>query len=154
MSILAENRRSSYDYELLEIYEAGLVLFGFEVKAIKTGHVNLTGSFVTTKNKELFLTNALIPPYQAANTPVDYDPMRPRKLLLKKSEISSLIGKLKAKGLTLVPIRLYTKKNTLQRTQGKIKLEFAVAKGKRKIDKREIIKKRETERDIRRQWGR
>jgi len=147
MKSIAENRRSSYDYELLETYEAGLVLFGFEVKAIKTGHVNLTGSFVTTKNKELFLTNALIPPYQPANTPMDYDQMRARKLLLKKSEISSLIGKLKAKGLTLVPIRLYTKKN-------KIKLEFAVAKGKRKIDKRETIKKREIERDIRRQWGR
>ena len=140
MKSIAQNRRSSYDYEILETYEAGLVLFGFEVKAIKTGHVSLTGSFVTTKNKELFLTNALVPPYQAANTPIDYDQMRPRKLLLKRSEISSLIGKLKAKGLTLVPIRLYTKKN-------KIKLEFAVAKGKRKIDKRESIKKREFERE-------
>jgi len=143
MKSITENRRSSYDYEILETYEAGLVLFGFEVKAIKTGHVNLTGSFVTVKNGELFLTNALVPPYQAANTPVDYDQSRPRKLLLKKSEISSLIGKLKAKGLTLVPIRLYTKKN-------KIKLEFAVAKGKRKIDKRETIKKRDAEREMQR----
>lgn len=143
MSILAENRRSSYDYELLENYEAGLVLFGFEVKAIKTGHVSLTGSFVTTKNGELFLTNALIPPYQVANTPIEYDQMRPRKLLLKKTEISSLIGKLKAKGLTLIPIRLYTKKN-------KIKLEFAVARGKRKTDKREAIKKRDAEREMQR----
>jgi len=143
MSILAENRRSSYDYELLENYEAGLVLFGFEVKAIKTGHVSLTGSFVTTKNGELFLTNALIPPYQVANTPIEYDQMRPRRLLLKKTEISSLIGKLKAKGLTLIPIRLYTKKN-------KIKLEFAVARGKRKTDKREPIKKRDAEREMQR----
>ena len=143
MSILAENRRSSYDYELLENYEAGLVLFGFEVKAIKTGHVSLTGSFVTTKNGELFLTNALIPPYQVANTPIEYDQMRPRRLLLKKTEISSLIGKLKAKGLTLIPIRLYTKKN-------KIKLEFAVARGKRKTDKREAIKKRDAEREMQR----
>ena len=143
MSILAENRRSSYDYELLENYEAGLVLFGFEVKAIKTGHVSLTGSFVTTKNGELFLTNALIPPYQVANTPIEYDQMRPRRLLLKKTEISSLIGKLKAKGLTLIPIRLYTKKN-------KIKLEFAVARGKRKTVKREAIKKRDAEREMQR----
>jgi SsrA-binding protein len=142
-NILAENRRSSYDYELLETYEAGLVLFGFEVKAIKTGHVSLTGSFVTTKNGELFLTGALIPPYQAANTPVEYDQTRSRKLLLKRTEISSLIGKLKAKGLTLIPIRLYTKKN-------KIKLEFAVAKGKRKSDKREAIKKRDAEREMQR----
>lgn len=145
MNILAENRRYSYDYEILETYEAGLVLFGFEVRAIKTGHVSLTGSFVTLKNKELFLTNALIPPYQPANAPVDYDQSRPRKLLLKRPEINSLIGKLKAKGLTLVPIRLYTKKN-------KIKLEFAVAKGKRKIDKRETIKRREFEREKEREF--
>jgi len=147
MNVLAENRRSSYDYELLETYEAGLVLFGFEVKAIKTGRVSLAGSFVTAKNRELYLTNALIPPYQPANTPDDYDQSRPRKLLLKKSEISSLIGKLRAKGLTLIPIKLYTRKN-------KVKLEFAVARGKRKIDKREAIKKRDMEREIKRQWGR
>ena len=146
MKILAENRRFSYDYEILETYEAGLVLFGFEVKAIKTGRVSLTGSFVTTKNRELYLTNALIPPYQPANTPIDYDQSRPRKLLLKKSEISSLIGKLKAKGLTLIPIKLYTKKN-------KIKLEFGVARGKRKIDKRETIKKRDIEIEIGRKLG-
>ena len=141
MKILAENRRSSYDYEILETYEAGLVLFGWEVKAIKTGHVSLIGSFVTTKGGELYLTNAFIPPYQSANTPDDYDQSRPRKLLLKKSEISSLIGTLKAKGLTLIPVKLYTKKS-------RIKLEFAVAKGKRKADKRETIKKRDIEREI------
>ncbi len=141
MNILAENRRSSYDYEILETYEAGLVLFGWEVKAIKTGHVSLTGTFVTARGGELYLTNALVPPYQSANMPESYDQSRPRKLLLKKSEISSLIGKLKAKGLTLIPIKLYTKKS-------RIKLEFAVAKGKRKTDKREMIKKRDIEREI------
>lgn len=141
MSILAENRRSSYDYEFLETYEAGLVLRGFEVKAIKTGRVSLQGSFVTLKNGELYLTNANIPAYQPVNVYVDYEPTRSRKLLLKKSEIASLIGKLKAKGLTLIPIKLYTKR-------GKIKLEFAVAKGKRKVDKREVIKKRDTEREL------
>jgi len=143
MKPITQNRRSSYDYEILETYEAGLVLFGFEVKAIKTGHVSLTGSFVTTKNGELFLTNALIPAYQPKNTPIDYDDSRPRKLLLNSSEISSLIGKLKVKGLTLVPIQLYTKKN-------KIKLEFAIAKGKRKIDKRQSIKKHDIEREVER----
>ena len=141
MSILAENRKSSYDYEFLETYEAGLVLLGFEVKAIKTGRVSLQGSFVTLKSGELYLTNANIPAYQAANVYLDYEPTRSRKLLLKKSEIASLIGKLKAKGLTLIPIKLYTKR-------GKIKLEFAVAKGKRKIDKRESIKRRDIEREI------
>ena len=148
MSILAENRKSSYDYEFLETYEAGLVLFGFEVKAIKTGRVSLQGSFVILKSGELYLTNATIPAYQSANIPTDYSPSRSRKLLLKKSEINSLIGKSKAKGLTLIPIRLYTKKNTLRGTQGKIKLEFAVAKGKRKVDKREAIKKRDIEREL------
>ena len=145
MKVLTENRKSTYNYEILETYEAGLALYGFEVKAIKTGHISLKGSFVTLKNKELFLTNALIPPYQPKNTPVDYDQSRARKLLLKKSEISTLIGKLKVKGLTLVPIRLYTKKN-------KIKLEFGVGKGKRKIDKRQKIKKREFEREKEREF--
>ncbi|HNU96777.1 MAG TPA: SsrA-binding protein SmpB [Candidatus Portnoybacteria bacterium] len=141
MKVLTENRKSTYNYEILETYEAGLALYGFEVKAIKTGHISLKGSFVTLKNKELFLTNALIPPYQPKNTPVDYDQSRARKLLLKKSEISTLIGKLKIKGLTLIPIRLYTKKN-------RIKLEFGIAKGKRKIDKRISIKKRDIEREL------
>ena len=141
MKALTENRKATYNYELLETYEAGLALYGFEVKAIKTGHISLKGSFVTLKNKELFLTNALIPPYQPKNTPVDYDQSRARKLLLKKSEISTLIGKLKIKGLTLIPIRLYTKKN-------RIKLEFGIAKGKRKIDKRISIKKRDIEREL------
>lgn len=140
---LAENRKVRYDYEILETYEAGLVLRGHEVKAIKTGHVSLKGSYVVIKNNEAHLINAFIPPYQSANTPESYDSERNRKLLLKKSEISSLIGKSKAKGLTLVPLRLYTK-------QGKIKLEFILGKGKRKIDKREEIKKRETKKEIER----
>jgi len=141
MKILAENKRAKFDYDLLESYEAGLVLFGFEVKAIKTGHVNLTGAYVVSRSNEFFLINALVSSYQSANTPPDYDSNRNRKLLLKKSEISSLIGKSKAKGLTLIPVRLYTKKN-------KIKLEFALARGKRMTDKRETIKKRDMEREI------
>ncbi|MFH1392347.1 MAG: SsrA-binding protein SmpB [bacterium] len=139
MKTLVINRRARYDYEIFETYEAGLVLFGHEVKAIKTGKASLKSSFVSLKNSELFLTNAYIAPYQPKNTPKDYDPQRSRKLLLNKHEISSLIGKLKQKGLTLIAIRLYNKK-------GKIKLNFGLAKGKRKIDKREKIKQREFKR--------
>ena len=143
MKTLAVNKRATYDYEILEKYEAGISLFGYEVKSIKTGHISLKGSYVVIKNNEVYLLNAFIPPYQIKNTPSDYDPNRSRKLLLHKSEIKSLIGKIKQKGLTLVPIKLYTKR-------GKIKLEFALAKGKKKIDKREKIRKREIERKIRR----
>ncbi len=143
---LAENRRARYDYEILDTYEAGLVLHGYEVKSIKTGRVSLRGAYVVIKNNEAYLINTLIPPYQPANTPDDYNPERSRKLLLNKSEIKSLIGKSKQKGLTLVPLKLYTKR-------GKIKLGLAVAKGKRKIDKREAIKKRETEREVQRELG-
>jgi SsrA-binding protein len=152
MKILAENKKAFFDYETLQTHEAGIVLFGFEVKAIKTGHVSLKSSYVTVKNNEVFLINALIPPYQQANTPENYDPQRSRKLLLKKSEIRSLIGTAKIKGLTLVALRLYTKKSKGPQGRGKIKLEFAVAKGKRQIDKRETIRKRETDREIRRQF--
>lgn len=147
---LAENKRARYDYKILESYEAGLKLFGHEVKAIKTGHVSLRGSYVVIKNNEAYLINAFVAPYQPANTPKDYQPDRTRKLLLKKSEIKSLIGKSKAKGLTLVPLNLYTKKSAPWGARGKIKLEFALAKGKKEIDKREQIKKREIEREVRR----
>lgn len=140
---LAENRKARYDYEILDSYEAGLALRGYEVKAIKTGHISLKGSYVVIKDNEAYLINAFVPPYQPANTPDDYNPERNRKLLLKKSEIQSLIGKSKQKGLTLIPLKIYTK-------QGKIKLGFAVGKGKRKIDKREAIKEREVEREMQR----
>lgn len=137
---LAVNKPVKFNYQILETYEAGLVLSGYETKAIKTGKASLKNSFAVTRDNELYLINAHIAPYQIKNTPKNYDPQRPRKLLLKKQEINSLIGKLKQRGLTLVPIRLYTKKN-------KIKIEFALAKGKRKIDKREEIKKREFKRN-------
>ena len=143
MKTLSVNKRATYDYEILEKYEAGISLLGCEVKSIKTGHISLKGSYVVIKNNEVYLLNAFIPPYQIKNTPSDYDPRRSRKLLLHKSEIKSLIGKIKQKGLTLVPIKLYTKR-------GKIKLEFALAKGKKKVDKRDKIKKREMERKMRR----
>jgi SsrA-binding protein len=136
MNILAKNRRATYDYELLDRYEAGLVLTGQEVKSIKTGHLSLNGSFVTRKGNELFLTNATIPPYKFAGAMKDYDPTRSRKILLKKSEIKHLVGKISVEGLTLVPLCVYTKRKLL-------KLEFAVARGKKQFDKRHTIQKRE-----------
>ena len=141
MTTLAINKRAKFDYEFIEKYEAGLVLFGHEVKSIKTGHISLKGAFVTIHNNELYLTNTLIPLYTHAGNIKDYDPNRSRKLLVKKSEIRTLIGKKTQAGLTMVPIRVYTKKNL-------IKLEFALARGKSKHDKRNTIKKRETDRNI------
>jgi len=141
MKPLALNKRAKYDYNLLETFEAGLVLKGHEVKSIKTGHISLKGAYVIIKNNEAYLINANIPPYQPKNISEDYSPNRTIKLLLHKKEIKSLIGKSKERGLTLIPIKVYTKK-------GKIKLEFAVGQGKKKIDKREAIKKREVKRKI------
>lgn len=148
MSILAFNKRANFDYEILEKYEAGLVLLGHEVKSVKTGHISLKGAFVTVKSArgkplpELHLINAHIPLYKHAGTVKSYDPYRSRKLLLKKNEIRHLIGKKQEQGLTLVPIKIYTKHSF-------IKLEFGIGKGKKKRDKREAIKKRDVLRDIR-----
>ncbi len=140
MPELAKNKKAYFDYEILETFDAGLVLLGQEVKSIRNKHIALKGSYVVLKGKELFLLGATVPPYQPKNAPKDYDPERNRKLLLKKSEINYLIGKSKQKGLTLIPLRVYTK-------SGKIKLEFGLAKGKKKYNKREIIKKRDFQRE-------
>jgi len=142
MRVLAENKKAYFTYQILEKFEAGISLIGQEVKSIKTRGVNLAGSYVVIKNSEAFWIGARISPYQPKNIPPDYNPERSRKLLLKKSEIKYLIGKAKQKGLTLIPLRVYTKR-------GKIKLEFGIARGKKKVDKRELIKKREIEREIR-----
>ncbi|OIO46361.1 MAG: SsrA-binding protein [Parcubacteria group bacterium CG1_02_39_15] len=143
MKVLAENKKAYFNYTVLEKYEAGISLIGQEVKSIKLGRVNLAGSYVVLKDEEIYLIGANIPPYQPKNAPADYFPERSRKLLLKKVEIKHLIGKAKQKGLTLIPLKLYTK-------NGKIKLEFGIAKGKKQFDKRESIKKREVEKEIRR----
>ncbi len=141
MSILAKNKKVYFDYDIVEKYEAGVVLHGYEVKSIKLGHISLKGSYVIIKDSEAYLLNAHISAYQAANTPKSYDPTRSRKLLLNRSEINTLIGKSKAQGLTLVPISVYTKK-------GKIKVSIGVGRGKKKYEKREKVKKRDTEREI------
>jgi len=148
MPVLAVNKRAHFDYEIQETYEAGLTLYGHEVKSIKTGHISLKGAFVVMKTApgrplpEVFLINAHIPFYRYANNVKSYDPYRSRKLLLKKKEIAYLIGKKQTEGLTLVPIKVYTKHSL-------VKLEFGVGKGKKKIDKRETIKKRELNREAR-----
>jgi len=144
MAVLAENKKAYFNYEILEKFEAGIVLIGQEVKSIKLGRINLLGSYVILRGGEAYLVNANVPPYQPKNLLTEYDSMRPRKLLLKKSEIQYLIGKSEQKGLTLIPLRVYTKK-------GKIKLEFGIGKGRKKVDKKELIKKREIEKDIKRE---
>ena len=130
------NPKASFDYEILETIEAGLVLEGHEVKAIKTGKVSIKGSYVKVLNNEPYLIGATVSPYQPANTPKDYDPQRSRKLLLSKKEISTLVGTSQTHGLTLVPLKIYDKK-------GRLKLLIGIARGKKKYDKREAIKKKD-----------
>jgi len=144
MKILAENKKAYFNYEILEKFEAGISLIGQEVKSLKTRGVNLAGNYIILKDEEVFWVGANIPPYQPKNISSSYNPERSRKLLLKKSEIKYLIGKAMQKGLTLIPLRVYTKRN-------KIKLEFGIAKGLKKVDKRELIKKREIEKEIKRE---
>ena len=144
MTTLAENKKAFFTYQILEKFEAGVALIGQEVKSLKTRGVNLAGNYVIIKNGEAFWVGAKISPYQPKNVPPDYNPERSRKLLLKKSEIKYLIGKAKQRGLTLIPLRVYTKR-------GKIKLEFGIGKGLKKVDKRELIKKREVERELKRE---
>ncbi|MEK7124550.1 MAG: SsrA-binding protein SmpB [Patescibacteria group bacterium] len=144
MKIYAENRKAGFDYEILEKYEAGLVLIGQEVKSIKNGRMNLTGSYVVFRGAEPYLVGAKVPPWQAKNAPQDYNPEQSRKLLLNKKEINYLFGKANEKGFSLIPLKVYDK-------NGRIKLEFGLAKGKKKYDKKEKIKSRDIERQTQRE---
>ncbi len=144
MANYAENRKARFDYEVLEKYEVGIELLGIEVKSIRAGSMSLEGAFVIVRGGEAFLINANIPPYQVKNTPENYDPIRNRKLLLTKKEIRELVATEKNKSLTIVPISVYNKNR-------KIKLEIALVKGKKKFDKRETLKKRDTDRELRRE---
>ncbi len=144
MKVFSENKKGYFDYEILEKFEAGLVLFGQEVKSIKTGHINLAGSYVILKQGEVFLTGVKVPPYQPNNAGADYNENRERKLLLNKKEINYLIGKSAQKGFSLIPLKIYEK-------SGRIKLEFGLAKGKKKYDKKEKIKKKDIEREVNRE---
>ena len=139
MANYAENRKARFNYEILEKYETGIELLGTEVKSVRDGQMSLEGAFVIVRGGEAFIINANIPPYQPKNAPKDYDPLRNRKLLLTKKEIAELAGNDKNKSLTIVPISVYNKNR-------KIKVEIALVKGKKKFDKRETLKKRDTDR--------
>lgn len=140
MPTYAINKKARFDYEILETFEAGLVLVGHEVKSVRAKQIKLTGAFVTIHNDEALLTNAHIPVYRHAVVR-NYDPTQSRKLLLKAKEIRYLRGKLQEKGLTIVPLCVYTKAR-------KIKLEIGIGKGKKKYDKRRVIKEREYKREM------
>jgi SsrA-binding protein len=134
------NKRAFFDYQILEKFEAGINLFGAEVKAVRLGHADLTGSHVRIMGDEAYLINAKIFPYQYSR-PENYDEQRTRKLLLHKKEIIALKSKTEGQSLTLVPVSLYT-------TKSFIKLEIALGKGKKQFDKKESIKKKDIQRQI------
>ena len=141
MDTISVNRRAHFDYEILEEYEAGIELHGFEAKAVKNGHINLAGTFAVIRGSEAYLLNAMIPAHQPKNAPADYDPQRTRRLLLHKKEIQELIGAVAQRGLTIVPLKVYTRRS-------RVKILIGLARHKKKHDKREIIKKRDTKREI------
>ncbi|MEK7669314.1 MAG: SsrA-binding protein SmpB [Patescibacteria group bacterium] len=141
---LIQNKKAHFNYEILEKTEAGIELLGFEVKSLKKGQGSLEGAHITLRGNEAFVINMQIPPYQPANTPNDYNPLRNRRLLLTKKEITDLTKSENQKGLTIVPLSVYNKGR-------KLKLEIAIVRGKKKYDKRETIKKRDVEREIRRE---
>lgn len=139
---LARNKRAYFDYDIQEKLEAGIELRGFEVKAVKSGHINLGGSYVIVRGREAYLINTDVPPYQPKNAPENYDPHRNRKLLLNASEIRYLLGKAQEIGLTLVPLRVYLKRNL-------IKLEIGLGRSRKAKDKRDLLKRRSDLREIR-----
>lgn len=137
---LAENRRARFDYSITEIFEAGVELVGHEVKSAKAGRLNLAGSYGIVRGGETLLINSQIPPYQPKNTPPGYDTGHPRKLLLHKDEIDKIAGALRSK-MFLIPLRAYVK-------NGFIKIELGIGKSRKKSDKRELLKKRSAEREM------
>ncbi len=145
MAHYAENRKARFNYEILEKYETGIELLGTEVKSVREGQMSLEGAFVIIRGGEAFLINANTPPFQPKNAPKDYDPLRNKKLLLTKKEIKELAVSGENKSLTIVPISVYNKGR-------KIKVEIALVKGKKKFDKRETLKKRDTDRELRREY--
>ncbi len=141
--IITRNRKASHDYHLLESFDAGLVLFGSEIKSIRNNQINISDGFVQEREGELWLMGVHITPYKQASRFDVLDPMRPRKLLLHKKEIARVIDKLRERGLTVVPVSVYLER-------GFAKVEIALAKGKKSYDKRESIAKRDADREIQR----
>ncbi len=164
MATLIENKKIRLDYEILERFEAGIELLGIEVKSLRGRHGSLLGAYAVVRGGEAFLVRAHIPPFQEKNTPPSYDPYRTRKLLLKKSEIHELSKIENKKGLTIAAVSVYSKDSRKKAsdskkndkdamTSGKIKVEIAIVRGKKKYDKRETLRKRSTERDIAREFA-
>jgi SsrA-binding protein len=145
MKVVAVNRKARFDYHIMDAFEAGLVLTGAEIKSIRTGEVNIAEAYVRPQGGELFLLNAHIRAYTHSGDK-EYDPRRPRKLLMHKREIVKLVRELETKGTTIVPLQLYLK-------GGRAKLEIAIGKGKAAPDKRQDIKKRESQREIAREMS-
>ncbi len=139
-SLIADNRKARHDYFIEDTFEAGLALQGWEVKSIRAGRVQLKESYILVKNGELFLFGAHISPLSTTSTHYKTEPLRNRKLLLHRKEISHLIGSVDRKGYALIPLKLYWK-------AGRVKLAVALGKGKKLFDKRETIKRREWERE-------
>ena len=143
MARFSDNSKALFDYEVLERFTAGVELLGMEVKSVRAGKCSLRGSFVAVRASEAFLIGADIPAYQPKNAPKDYDSLRVRKLLLSKNELEELRIAEGTKGLTIIPLSVYNKGRFL-------KLDIAIARGKKKFDKRQAIKKRDVERDLKR----
>ena len=141
---IARNKKARFDYEIIETFEAGIVLVGSEVKALRQKKASIQESYARVKNNEVYLTGMNIAIYEMANR-FNHEPVHDRKLLLHRHEIKRLIGKVQEKGFTLVPLRLYFK-------NGKVKVELGLARGKAKYDKRRDIQKREVDREIQREW--
>lgn len=141
------NRRARHDYEILERYETGIVLTGAEVKSLRGGRGSLTESFARVRGREIWIEGMHIPPYEQAMDKRTYDPIRPRKLLLHRTEIERLIGKTAERGLALIPLRVYF-------THGMAKLELGLGRGKRQFEKRQALAEREHEREMQRSAGR
>lgn len=142
---LIYNKKINLDYEILETFEAGIELLGLEVKSLRKNQGSLLGSHITVRGGEVFVIAMNIPPYQIKNTPESYDPKRNRKILITKTEIQKLASLEVKKGLTIVPVSVYNKGK-------KIKVQIAVVRGKKKYDKRQDIKKRDMNREIRRDF--
>ena len=147
MKKLLQNKKANFNYDILDKYLAGLSLLGLEVKSLKNSHGSIAESYIIERGGELFLVGAHIPPYQPGNTPENYDPYRPRKLIITRNEINEIKKKLNEQGLTMVPIVILLEKNLL-------KIELGIARGKKKHDKRSTLKKRAVDRDIERELKR
>jgi len=142
MKIIASNKKAYFNYEIIESLEAGIALFGSEVKSLREGRVSLRDSYAEIKNGEVFLLHMNISPYEQANI-FNHEPLRERKLLLHRQEIKRLIGKIREKGYTLIPTKV------ILNEKGKVKVEVSLAKGKRTYEKKRAIKERDLEREVR-----